>query len=341
MPNFKLYILARAELQLESLNASGAVGNYTRLQEGYLVVNGEPIPVPVITGNALKNWHARAMAEKYVELMGRNVHDIHFTHMFRLPGDAVKGRAKDERGAERLLVSECAICDLHGLLIAEENVPQVKRESLVKFSFSVPIEEEVAKRLKFVTTHNRVVPAVEGMMIFKREYSSAVYAWEAAINLTSIGRSQYDKDANTNVWLGKKIVADNKERANRAKAAVLAFESLLTGSLGASTARALPISKPLEVVAVLVSGCVPVPYHPYYSDYKERLIAYINSYSEKVEKVCAMNVEIGKQPLEQLGQQAEKKVLNHFKDYYQLLDVLATEVYNKVAGEEEVRREAG
>lgn len=359
--SLKLYILTRVELQLGSLNASGAIGNYTKLQEGYVVVNNELIPVPVITGSALKNWHARAMAEKYVELGGNKIHSIHYKDMYRLPKDVANrdvqsyGQKKnDRRDSEKTIINMCAICDLHGLLIAEQNTPeylQIKRESLVKFSFAVPVEELVAKTLKYPVVHNRVAP--EAMMTFKREYASALWGWQASIDIASIGRSQLERDESNegkSVWLGTKLV-DDQEIARRAKSAILAFEKVLSGALGASTSRALPIFRPIELVAILVQGCTPVPLHPYYTNYKDYLAKYVVLYFNKIEKVYSMNVKLKNQvetglckakstpsrngePSQkcELSQQIRNEIDNkieEYEDYYKLIESLASFIEEK------------
>jgi CRISPR/Cas system-associated protein Cas7 (RAMP superfamily) len=101
---YKVYISARVELQLHSLNAAGAVGNYTKLQEGYVIHNGEVIPVPIITGNALKNWHARKMSIHYVTKLGGNrIHERHFTDMWRATRDMIKNSKQKRKRKKRKL----------------------------------------------------------------------------------------------------------------------------------------------------------------------------------------------------------------------------------------------
>jgi CRISPR-associated protein Cst2 len=330
---YKVYILARVKLQLHSLNAAGAVGNYTKLQEGYVIHNGEVIPVPIITGNALKNWHARKMSIYYVtKLGGKHIHERHFIDMLRATGDMIKNKDDPEKD----IVKNCAICDVHGYLIAERGVPP-KRHSLIKFSFAVPTEDFIGKRIKFVVTHNRVVSMQQkrekqaeeeegegkaekeeqekevGMMIFKREYGTAIYAWDVVLDVAQIGRSQYrvTKVNNNIVWLGEEIVSDKDELNRRIKAVILAFDAPLTGDLGANTARALPISSPVELVAIVTNGPTPKPLHPYYSNWKEDLRQLLEVFSERVEKVFVFG--ISKEELlksSKSSQQSEQKGKN-------------------------------
>jgi len=313
----KLYMLARVELQLHSLNASGAIGNYTKLQEGYVVVDGEAIPVPVITGNALNNWHARAMVLKYLELGGTAVHKeqsvhqsiessgltcgtaVHKEHyekgMQRVSADLAKASGitdkTDRTDAEKILVNGCSICDVHGFMLAEEGLPQVRRESTIKMSFAVPVEKMVKEIRKFVITHNRVSKDPNEMMVIKREYASAIYGWLSVFDLSGVGRSQYKKHPNAGVWAGEKII-EFDEVTKRVKAAILAYEALLTGELGASTSRALPLSKPVEIVAILTMWPIPMPLHPFYDDYVSWLKNILEKYGKQIEKVYYYGIDL-------------------------------------------------
>jgi len=338
-PNLKLYVLARVELQLSSLNASGAVGNYTKLQEGYVIVNTSRgllhVPVPVITGNALKNWHARAMAEIYVnELGGKKIHESHFADMYRLSLKRLESEGKQKSQlSEAVLVNECSICDVHGYLIAEEGV-QLKRESLIKFSFAVPVEEEVKQaaeqyiQLKFAITHNRVTADPKEMMLFKREYGSAVFGWEAVLDVASIGRSQFKRDSSSNSWLGEPLLKDSNsnkidldEIALRAKATVLAFAALLSGYVGANTSRALPISRVVDLAAILSDGSIPKPLHPFYEDYAKDLLRLAKSqYGNRILKMYYLKGGRASAELQNVSSKAE------FETYHELLAAVANDV---------------
>jgi len=341
---YKVYISARVKLQLHSLNAAGAVGNYTKLQEGYVIHNGEVIPVPIITGNALKNWHARKMSIHYVTKLGGNrIHERHFTDMWRATRDMIKNKNDPEND----IVSNCAICDVHGYLIAEPDV-QSKRHSLIEFSFAVPTEDFIGERIKFVVTHNRVVSMLQkrekqaeeeeekaeekrqekeaGMMIFKREYGTAIYAWDAVLDVAQIGRSQYRvaKVNNNIVWLGEEIISDKNELNCRIKATILAFDAPLTGDLGANTARALPISRPVELVAIVTNSPVPRPLHPYYSNWKDDLGQLLEVFSERVEKVFVFGISKDELLKSSKGKnsQVENKI-SPFNTWYELIESLA------------------
>jgi len=353
-PNLKLYVLARVELQLCSLNTKGAIGNYIKLQEGYVIVRTSKgilhVPVPIITGNALKNWHARAMAEIYVnDLGGENIHNIHFSDMMRISLKRL-GLNGGGREIEEMLIQGCAICDVHGYLAAEsiedtkgsksknnkEDVEKAspKRDTLVDISHGAPIEEEVRDavekyiQLKFPITHNRV--SEEFMMLFHREYATAIYGWNAFLDIASIGRSQFERDVNAKIWLGRKIINDKDEIARRAKAAILAFEAVLNGRLGANTARALPIYRIVDLAVVISNGSIPVPLHSFYEDYAKDLSKLLTSYSNKVLKVYYLDQGNVSTELKKMSSnensKTEKTKFAEFGTYYELLSAVANDV---------------
>jgi CRISPR/Cas system-associated protein Cas7 (RAMP superfamily) len=237
---------------------------------------------------------------------------------------------------------------------------QSKRQSLIEFSFAVPTEDFIDKRIKFVVTHNRVAPTQQkqveekekekeeeeeaeekrqekevGMMIFKREYGTAICAWDAVLNVAQIGRSQYsvDKVNNNIAWLGKKIVDKDDELNRRIRAAILAFDAPLTGDLGANIARALPISRPVELVAIVTNSPMPKPLHPYYSKWKDDLRELLKVYSERVEKVFVFGISRNEllkssESDQQSGQkgkdsQVEDKISPGFNTWYELIESLA------------------
>ena len=80
----RLYILGRVELQLHSMNMQGSEGYYTRLQYARIVYKGREYELPIITGNAFKNYHSRAMLQAYIMEGGRQVHKEHFSDMYRI-----------------------------------------------------------------------------------------------------------------------------------------------------------------------------------------------------------------------------------------------------------------
>jgi len=163
----------RIVLNVHSLNTEGAVGNYNPLVKVFLTgrVNGkwDIYEANAISGNMLKHWHAKHLAE----LAKRD----------NLPlckdcGRGVFFRTRLKVKSEEDMIKACVIDDIHGFLATETTV---RRESLFKVSFAVPVEE---LRPQVVSvTHNRVVTeetgeiSKEGMIPFKNDYASGIYAF--------------------------------------------------------------------------------------------------------------------------------------------------------------------
>ena len=244
----------RVVLNVHSLNTEGAVGNYNPLVKVFVTGRSggkwDVAETNAISGNMLKHWHARHMVE--------------LAKVSKLPlcDDCRRGvfyRTRLSVKSEEEMLSKCVLDDLHGFLCTETTV---KRESLVKLSFAVPVEEGVFN--VSTVTHNRVVVdekgaiAREGMMPFKSEYASGIYAFAIAMDLKYVG-----------VPLANPVkpAIDASERKARAKLALQALGALLQGEIGAKQARALPIAKPVQALVVVSKYPVPAPTHAYFRDY--------------------------------------------------------------------------
>ncbi|MDW8034727.1 MAG: DevR family CRISPR-associated autoregulator, partial [Nitrososphaerota archaeon] len=222
----------RIRINAASLNAQGTVGNLIEITKLRILVKRvsdyEPIEVSAISGNTIKHWHFVHFVNQYLQSGGKKLcKDCERSVAFRTRFN----RGDDE--AE--YIKECAAEDVHGFLMPER---QVRRESLVKFSFLLPAEESLEHPIDTIT-HNRVIvdekgkiEGEAGMMIFKRQYASDIYGFSFFVNLSDIGVRLYS--------LTKEAVYDSDERKRRAKATISAFIPILSGLLGANTARALP-----------------------------------------------------------------------------------------------------
>lgn len=268
---------ARVEVQVSALSGLGAIGNYNQVATARVLHGGVLYEVPVITGNALKHWHAVYAAEAYQALGGSMLNEL------CKRGIGLRGYTADSTLKNLKAVSdECKalmdFCnDVHGFLSPQEERP-VKRDSLVKVSFAVPVLEEGNLKAvsKFAVQHNRVVPPTvnvkqregEGMMPFKQEYGTGLYALALRMDLAYIGKPLFDQcDAGM----------DANEKKKRAKASVLALLPLLTGS-GSKQARALPIAAVREVLVAVSQSPMPNLIHAAYPDYCERSLDVLNAY---------------------------------------------------------------
>ena len=255
-------VTGRAVVNLHSANAEGAVGNYMALSKMYIVRrtgNSEsPYEVTediVISGNMIKHWHAVRTVERLLEAGYGGICDYcrRFI-MYRSPDKTVPN--------EQEFIRRCAIEDLHGFLQPDQ---QIRRESIVKFAFMIPVEDMRAEYA--AVTHNRVVldetgkiQAEEAMMIFKREHASGVYGFLTAMDLAYVGRPLANPT---------QVVINGDERRIRAKAAVLALADILTGRFGAASSRATPIMRTTELICAVSKQPIPNLIHGFYMDYAE------------------------------------------------------------------------
>jgi len=270
----------RVRVNAASLNAQGTVGNVIELARAHILlkINGnyELVEVPVVTGNSLKHWHFVHFISAYRGLGGKLLCE----YCNRLIGYR---SPKREGESEKYFIEKCAGDDVHGFLQPENNV---RRESLVKISFLLPVEGLEAR---FDTvTHNRVVVSEEGrierrerdMMLFKRQYASAIYGFSIALDLGYVGKLLYD---------GKHaLVVDEEEAKRRGKAALLALLPLLAGEVGASRSRAQPAWRVEEVIAAWASKPLPPLVHGHYRDYVEQSVRTLVTFS----KLTGTDVEL-------------------------------------------------
>lgn len=263
-------LAGRVRVNTASLNAQGTVGNVIELARAHILLRTERgyelMEMPVVTGNSLKHWHFVHFVSMYSELGGKNLCE----YCKRLMGY----RSPDKQGKdEEYFVRKCAGEDIHGFLQPENNV---RRESLVKMSFLLPVED---LETRFDTiTHNRVVVSERGtieegergMMLFKRQYASAVYGFSMVLDLEYVGRLLYDAN--------HRAVVDDEEIKRRSKAALLALVPLLSGDMGASRSRAQPAWRVEELIAAWSQKPIPPLTHGHYKDYVEQFVRMLATY---------------------------------------------------------------
>ncbi len=281
-------ISGRFTVEVSALVGAGALGNYNQIATAKIVLcksNNQIVSyegVPILTGNSLKHWHSVYLAENYVALGGKLL-NILCKHGIGVRGYVYNASSFDKLESANTEVEAIKdLCnDIHGFLIPDE---QLKRDSLVEFSNSIPVltEENLENTSKFAVQHNRVVPRevsaktdVE-MMVFKQEYASAaLYGFAVNMDLGWILRPRYEGGGGfANLPPGFSV---SDERVLRAKASVLALFNTLMGS-GSKQARALPIVK-LDELMIAVSE-IPIPnlVHGAYEDYAKLSIELLNAY---------------------------------------------------------------
>ena len=304
-------VSGRAIVNVHTANCEGAIGNYISLSKMYILrrvpgMGYEYSEEAVISGNMLKHWHAI----ETVELLKAAGYNAICEYCRR----HVMFRSALNLRSELDYLKRCAIEDLHGFLDVNNNI---RRESIIKFAFMIPVED-VASRYATIT-HNRVGVTKEGkideniMMVFKREHASALYGFQCLMDLAYVGRCQADPTKTINI----------NERKTRAKAALIALGNILTGKFGAASSRSLPIIKVTELICVVSKKPIPNLTHGFYYDYIEDSAARINSIisSGVVGKDEIKVYVVGERPY------------NEFKKYK--IDVVkcsdVTEVFSKAA----------
>ncbi len=245
-----------------------------------------------ISGLMVKRWHFANMVElgdknNFCRLC-RNLEAI------RIPSE--KGRTAR---SEIAIIEECAGEDIHGFLRAD---PMLRRESLIKFSWMLPLLNEDIVETFGLPTPFRVVQhtrnireitdkAAERMNVSKEElsrwqmpyprsYAAGLYGFVSLLDLEHVGYSFTDQST----------IKDPLKRANRRRIAIQAYIPLITGACGASLARALPVADLLEIITVFSNRPIPAPIHPLYPEYVEENAKLYQSVSDAMQSNITMYV---------------------------------------------------
>jgi len=282
----------RLLINVASLNAQGGAGtNYVEITKVPVVLrdgNGKLLveEVPAISGNMMKHFHF----VNFVELVKDSKYNKNRLSQYDLRFVAYRFKESEEKivsdnvielNNESTIIENFAIADVHGYLIPTR--PPYRRESLIKFSFVIPCEETIKDAFDIsAVTQNRVVidetGKIEGtreeqaMMVFKRQYASALYGFASTFDAYYVGMPL----SNPN----KVAISNAKERKERAKLAVLAYIILLGGRFGAGTSRGLPALEVDELITVVSEKPIPMAKHGFYSDYVEETIKVFKDYAE-------------------------------------------------------------
>jgi CRISPR-associated protein Cst2 len=193
------------------------------------------------------------------------------------------------QGRELDLIKKCAGEDIHGFLRAK---PSLRRESLVKFSWMLPtLSKESVEKFGLPTPfrvlqHSRNIREIpegapdeirQAQMPYPRSYADGIYGFVSTLDLAHIGHSFTDN---------KDI--EDKEIAIRRRIAVQAYIPMLTGAIGASLARALPVSDILDVTGIVSNKPIPAPVHPIYPDYMNENVKLYRGVSNALECYITM-----------------------------------------------------
>ena len=245
-----------------------------------------------ISGLMVKRWHFANMVElgdkdDFCRLC-KNLEAV------RIPSE--KGKAVR---SEIDIIEECAGEDIHGFLRAN---PMLRRESLIKFSWMLPLlNDDIIETFGLptpfrVVQHTRNIREISDeaasrmkvskeelsrwQMPYPRSYATGLYGFVSLLDLEHVGYS----------FTNQSTIQDESKRMNRRRIAVQAYIPLITGACGASLARALPVADILEIITVLSNKPIPAPIHPLYPDYVEENAKLYQSVSDAMHSNTTMYV---------------------------------------------------
>jgi CRISPR-associated protein Cas7/Csa2 subtype I-A len=239
-----------------------------------------------VSGVMLKHWHAAYLSER-AKSLGINLCPLcRRGEAIRLPPVDILTKSRKEvqewlkvreeeferyvetigKGSEEEIVKMCIGEDVHGFLRTQ---PPLRRESLIKFSWLLPIcigDMPTQFRVVQHTRNIREIPEElprelkQMQMPYPRSYADGIFGFTSVANLDNVGVS----------FSSGKNALDDNDKKKRMRALIEAFIPMLTGACGASLARALPATKPLEVTVIVSKEArvsFPAPVHPMYEEY--------------------------------------------------------------------------
>jgi len=333
-------LAGRLLINVASLNAQGGAGtNYVEITKVPVVLKGENEKlvvkeVPAISGNMMKHFHfvnfvdlLRGSQYNSKKLLEDDLRYVAYRFKEKIQNEKNIGEEEVDLKDEADIIAKLAVADVHGYLAPGT---QNRRESLVKFSFVIPCEETIKEALDVTAvTQNRVVVDEKGnilakmeggteegkaMMIFKRQYASALYGFASTFDAYYVGRPL----SNPN----KIAVKNIEERKERVKLAILAYINLLGGRFGANTSRGLPAINVNELIAVVSKKPVPMAKHGFYHDYIDETIRIIKDYAEAFN----VNVDVFVYPKKDVGKVSNKVTITECETYVKLLQEVAKKV---------------
>lgn len=257
--------------------------------------------IPIIYRDEKGNWR---VFEEAVAISGTMIKHWHFAYMVNL---GIQEKVKFCDYCKRLeairvpsgtnlteleLINACAAEDIHGFLRAK---PPLRRESLARFSWMLPLfNEDVVETFGLPTPfrvlqHSRNVRQIpekapeevrQAQMPYPRSYAGGIYGFVSTLDLDHIGYSFTDA----------KFINNEEQIITRRKIAVQAYVPMLTGAIGASLARALPVSDILETLVVTSDKPIPAPVHPVYVDHLNENVNLYKGVSETMKTSVRMYV---------------------------------------------------
>jgi CRISPR-associated protein Cst2 len=275
-----LTLAVKMQLNVHDLNNEAVAGNVTdiRIIE-FLDENGKRIEAPAVSGRMLKHWHYEGLRHLIINGAYSSIPLCEACKVGEpiRPGVIRENNLRQIAKPEEKAISECAVCDIHGYLIAqgaegEGRGTSNRRVSRAMFSWLMPVlGYDTAQKQVIHTRVSQQECVAEGegaaQMIFNKSYASGIYAFVSALDVDRVGLVELNLGT-TNLY----AINDN-DRKDRIKVAIEAYRLMLTGKVGASLSHALPHSNPIEIlVAYSETGPLPFSVSPMYSDWLTKTI---------------------------------------------------------------------
>ncbi len=275
-----LTFAVKTQLNVHDLNNEAVAGNVTdiRIME-FLDEKGKRIEAPAVSGRMLKHWHYEGMRHLILNGAYSSVPLCAACKMGEpvRPGDISSNNLRQVAKLEKDAIKECAVCDIHGYLIAQGAAgggrgTSDRRSSRAMFSWLMPVlGYDSAQKQVIHTRVSQQESVAEGegaaQMIFNKSYASGIYAFVSALDVDRIGLLEL------NLGTPTPYAINDNERKERIKVAIEAYRLMLSGQIGASLSHALPHQNPIEIlVAYSETGPLPFPVSPMYSDYLDKTI---------------------------------------------------------------------
>jgi len=287
----------KLQLNVHDLNNETVAGNVSdiRIME-FLDNEGKRVEAPAVSGRMLKHWHYEGMKHLIVNGSYSSIllcAGCKAGEPIR-PAEIADGKLIQVAKSEEDAIKQCAVCDIHGYLIAQAAKPtkeegsetaetdtgeektkqkrektsgiSSRRTSRVMFSWLMPVINTDSTSVQVI--HNRVSSDPAFMMPFNKSYASGTYAFVSALDIDRIGLVE------SNLVNDKSYAVDDANgRKERVKVAIEAYRYLLTGQIGASLSHAVPHVDPIEIlVSFSETNPLPFPVSPMYSDYISKTV---------------------------------------------------------------------
>jgi len=270
----------KVQLNAHDLNNETTAGNVMdiRMME-FLDEKGQKVEAPAVSGRMLKHWHYEAMRKL---ILHSEYTSIPLCDGCRVgepirPGEKRGDRLVQVSRAEPEALTSCAICDIHGYLIARsgeggDRGTSARRASRVMFSWLMPVLGTESTQKQVLHTRVSRQEATDeneqsAQMLFYKSYASGIYGFVSALDVERIGLVELLL-ASENPY-----VIEENERKERIKVALEAYRYMISGQMGASLSHALPHMNPIEIlVCYSETGPLPFPVSPMYPDYLSKTI---------------------------------------------------------------------